>query len=90
MRTAGRRAGRHEADPARALESLRAEFHEEICELRAILLQRLPAAPEPTQVDADDFISVAEAARLAVVSKQAVRDWIRDLASVERSRKGAW
>jgi hypothetical protein len=58
------------------LAALRAELMEELCELRVLLLHRLPApAPEPPQGDGEAFINVAQAAELARVA-QTVRNWI--------------
>ena len=68
-------------DDVRAeVKALRSEFREEICELRAVLLVLLrPPAPAHLSESPDDvehFISVAEAARLARVSKQTIINWI--------------
>lgn len=62
----------HTAPEPVTLDSL----HAELVELRALVVERLPASVPMPDSDAKRFIAVSEAARLAGVSTQTIRNWI--------------
>jgi hypothetical protein len=66
---------------AREVAAMRAEFREEMCEMRALLLHRLPA---PAPVEDGDAIGVVDAAELALRSPATLRRLIDSGAPIGR------